>query len=144
MTTTVYTAGYGGRHFEDMVAWLDALDADLFDIRFSPRSRNPVWSGTELAKRLGDRYVHVLAFGNRNYKGGPVDLMDYEAGKRQVLNWPRPVILLCVCTDPTHCHRTTVAARLREDGCTVEELDGHSIPDQRDCLQQLTIWSEND
>ena len=63
------------------------------------------------------------AFGNRNYKGGPVEIVDYQAGKSLVAAHPRPVILLCVCRDPATCHRADVARRLAGEGFQVRELD---------------------
>lgn len=51
------------------------------------------------------------ALGNRNYKGGPVEIVDLEAGLAQVaaLLVHQPVILLCVCAEVQHCHRRLAA-----------------------------------
>jgi uncharacterized protein (DUF488 family) len=123
MTQTVYTAGYSGRSLAALRQLAETLDATIFDVRFSPRSRHPQFSGPRLAEVLGERYVHVPAFGNRNYKGGPVEIVDYEAGRALVAAHPRPVILLCVCRDPATCHRTVIARRLAGQGFLVRELD---------------------
>jgi len=56
---TLYTLGYTGWAVDDVVAALDRLNAVLVDVRISPRSRNPAYSGKRLRERLGDRYVHV-------------------------------------------------------------------------------------
>jgi hypothetical protein len=51
------------------------------------------------------------ALGNRNYKGGPVEIVDLEAGLAQVADRlvSQPVILLCVCAEVERCHRRLVA-----------------------------------
>jgi uncharacterized protein (DUF488 family) len=89
----------------------EQVDALVVDIRFSPRSRIAHWSGGRLAKLPGNRYYHLPALGNRNYKGGPVDIVDLEGGMAQVaaLLARQPVILLCVCSDLHRCHRLLVA-----------------------------------
>jgi len=123
MTQKVYTMGYGGQKLPLVQKAVAELGAVIFDIRYSPRSRNPTWNGANLRRVLGARYRHVKAFGNRNYKGGPVEIVDYEAGKKAVEQCGRPVILMCVCRDYQRCHRRNIAEQLRADGFEVEELD---------------------
>jgi hypothetical protein len=64
-----------------------------------------------LQKVLGERYRHLPALGNRNYKGGSTDIVDLEEGVAQVgeLSSQQPVILLCVCAKLQRCHRLAVA-----------------------------------
>jgi len=123
MTQIVYTMGYAGKSLAEIRRLAEELDATLCDVRFSPRSRNPQFSGQRLAEALGERYVHLAAFGNRNYKGGPVDIVDYAAGKALLAAHPRPVILLCVCREAVRCHRTAIARQLAQEGFAVQELD---------------------
>lgn len=116
---SLYTFGYSGKQPDALLALTEQLDAIPYgirsvivaDIRFSPRSRIPQWNGGRLAKLLGDRYHHLPALGNRNYKGGPVEIVDLEAGVAQVADLlvHQPVILLCVCADIQHCHRRLAA-----------------------------------
>ena len=108
----VYTMGYSGRKLDDVQRIVQELEAVLFDIRFSPRSRSPVWNGANLRRVLGARYQHIKAHGNRNYKGGAISVVDYEAGKAAIARSGRPEILMCVCRDCATCHRRTVADRL--------------------------------
>ncbi len=122
MTNTIYTYGYGGKHPEELEKLVAELNATLFDVRFSPRSRNPAWSGKRLRERFNDRYQHVKAFGNANYKGGPILIVDYEVGKALIEQSDRPVILICVCKDSVICHRTYIAKLLTVEGFAVEEL----------------------
>ena len=68
----LYTFGYGGRRPDQLRTLAVRLDGVLVDIRFSPRSRIPDWSAGRLRKVLGERYRHLPALGNRNYKGGPI------------------------------------------------------------------------
>jgi uncharacterized protein (DUF488 family) len=122
---TVYCIGYSGRQSGELLDLADRVEAVVVDIRFSPASRIPAWSRKRLSELLGGRYVHVRELGNKNYRsGGPIALVDYEAGRRQVerLLQELPVLLLCVCADPTECHRTFVADLLRRDGFEVREL----------------------
>lgn len=123
MTQQIYTLGYSGRSPAEIKQLVDNLDAVLLDIRFSPRSRIPHWAGKNLRALLGEtRYQHLKALGNRNYKGGPIALVDYEAGQAAITQAKRPVILMCVCHDYHTCHRAVVAERLRAAGFQVTEL----------------------
>ena len=72
----IYTIGYTGIPFAQLQAFLDAHQAFLVDIRYSPRSRNPVYNQKALQAALSGRYVHVGELGNRNYKGGPIAIVD--------------------------------------------------------------------
>ncbi|HUW09179.1 MAG TPA: DUF488 domain-containing protein [Anaerolineae bacterium] len=124
MTRRVYTIGYAGRDPYELADLAVSLDAVIFDIRYSPLSRNSRWNLNTLKAICGYRYQHIPALGNRNYKSGPIALVDYDAGRRQILASSNPVILLCACKNPATCHRTLIAQRLREDGFSVEEWQG--------------------
>lgn len=129
MTTTVYTIGYSGRKPEELKQIAKDLNATLLDIRFSPRSRLPQWAGSNVKSLVDGDYQHIKALGNANYKGdGPVEIVDYAAGRAAIRANQRPVILMCACGDPTHCHRTVVANMLREEGFTVTELNAAKPP----------------
>lgn len=128
MTTTVYTLGYTGRKPHDIKALVTALDATLIDIRFSPLSRCAYWTKQAFVTLLGDRYQHLKALGNANYKSdGPVHLVDFAAGEAHIAASPRPVVLMCGCKDAHTCHRTHVAQLLRNHGYTVEEVGAHTL-----------------
>ena len=122
MTQRVYTLGYSGRKPAEILQIAEELDATVFDVRFSPRSRVPHWSRKRLTEFLGDRYRHVRALGNRNYRGGPIELEDFPAGLELIQDSERPVILMCACKDPAICHRSTIADMLRGVGLEVAEL----------------------
>jgi hypothetical protein len=112
---TIYTFGYTGSTPGDLTAFAGTLGAKIVDVRLSPRSRVPHWVGAALGKKHADDYVHVPAFGNRNYNnGGPIELADPTAGVELVsqILAARPVILLCACAEPALCHRSLVALHL--------------------------------
>ena len=112
---TIYTLGYSGWTVDDVAALLERLDAVAVDVRMSPRSRNPAYSGKRLSERLGDRYRHVRGFGNTNYRGGEIVLHDWAGGLQEtlaILSAGRSVVLMCACADVEVCHRKVVAKRL--------------------------------
>ena len=115
---TIYTLGYSGWKIEDVEAVLIRLDAILVDVRMVPRSRAPTWNSGVLARRLGDRYVWLKQFGNRNYKGNfdQIEIADFPAGEQSLreLTGAGPaagkgIILFCGCSDANICHRKVLA-----------------------------------
>ena len=114
----LYTIGYTGTKIDDLVAFVHSTNAILCDIRFSPTSRNPVYTKKQLQARFDERYFHLGSLGNRNYRGGPIDIVDYAKGMRTIegllVHWPAAVIL-CVCADVTTCHRKGVGEKLSQD-----------------------------
>ncbi len=112
---TIYTLGYSGWTVDEIAACLERLDAVAVDVRMSPRSRNPAYSGKRLRESLGDRYRHIRGFGNINYRGGEIVLHDWAGGLEEVLailSTGRSVVLMCACADLNVCHRKVVAERL--------------------------------
>ena len=119
-----YTTGYTGKRVEQLPVLLDYYDAILADIRFAPVSRHLQWTKNYLALMLKDRYRHLPALGNRNYKthGGPIQIHNLEVGIRLIQSWERNVILLCACENLENCHRRIIKIALETRGCEVEEL----------------------
>jgi uncharacterized protein (DUF488 family) len=114
----LYTLGYSGWKLDALTREVEQYDAVLFDIRFSPASWQPQWSRSQLQKAFPGRYVHVTEFGNRNYRGGPMAIVNYKAGKELAAYYLREVgsvILMCVCEGLAACHRLPVSRRLEED-----------------------------
>ena len=122
MTRQVYTLGYPVRKLDEIVAMVEDKQAILFAIRFSPRSRNPVWNEGNLRQAFGARYKHIRALGNANYRGNSVRIQDFDAGLRAIAQSGRAVILMCACKEHEHCHRSVIAERLSELGFSVTEL----------------------
>ena len=118
-----YTTGYTGKRVEQLPALLDFYDAVLVDIRFAPRSRHLQWTRNYLALMLKDRYRHVPALGNRNYKThDSIQIHNLEIGIRLIQSWESNVILMCACERLENCHRRVVKAELERRGHEVEEL----------------------
>lgn len=122
-TACVYTWGYSSRPVADLVNFMRDLDAVVVDVRLKPWSQDGRWVGAQVHQTLGEQavlgalpanrllYHHVPAYGNSNYKGGPIKLADPERGRRQVVGIlaHRSIILLCVCASWATCHRRVVA-----------------------------------
>lgn len=123
MPTTIYTLGYAQWEIAEVEAQVNALDAVLVDVRRSPNTTKPGFSRSDLQKRLDDRYVHIPAFGNVNYKEGPIEIAAPDQGLQNIQALDRPPILMCGCRHPDRCHRSVVAQRIADElGGTVKHL----------------------
>lgn len=120
----IYLWGYQGRSVSDLHDLARDRDAYVVDIRFSPFTKQAGWGKAELSDALGWRYQWCRELGNRNYKGGEIEISDLKSGMERVsrLAAERPVILFCACGKPEHCHRTVVSLAFRAAGYEVEEL----------------------
>jgi uncharacterized protein (DUF488 family) len=118
----IYTIGYSGWKIEDVETVLERLDAILVDVRMVPRTRwTPLWNGSVLHDRLGDRYIWLREFGNKNYKGTfeQIEIADFTTGQKRLhelsglsFEGAKNVILMCGCRDVNVCHRKVLAERL--------------------------------
>jgi uncharacterized protein (DUF488 family) len=118
-----YTTGYTGKAVEQLPSLLDFYDAVLADIRFAPVSRHLQWTKNYLALMLKERYRHVAALGNRNYKTpGAIQIHNLEIGIRLIRSWEKNVILLCACENLENCHRRIVKNELEKHGQEVAEI----------------------
>jgi hypothetical protein len=112
--------GYQGQSLATLVAWAEAHDGIVIDVRLKPWSQQAEWQRANLNMRLGPRYLWIEAWGNLRYKAGPpVALKDWEAGLK--LFWSRTsgatcAVILCGCRDELACHRAVVLTRLVETG----------------------------
>jgi hypothetical protein len=110
---------------ENLHAEAERLHAYVIDVRVQPYSKQPEWLRQHLEAKL-PRYKWVRDFGNENYRGGPIKLVNYDAGRRKIAplvaeGWS--LILLCMCWNVDECHRAVVAERLAQDeGWRVEHL----------------------
>lgn len=115
----LYHFGYSGQDVHALKAWLEAHDGRLIDIRMKPSARDPRWRQAYLAKHLGPHYRHVPALGNVNFRGGPIELADPEAGLAALRAWlqdGQTLVVMCICRDYQVCHRRTVAEVLEAAG----------------------------
>lgn len=109
---SIYTLGYTGLKPDKIDKWLQLNNAVIADIRMSPRSRVPMWEKDALIKQLGERYVHIPALGNVNYKnGGVITLADPAMGLKliEVMIDANNVVLMCACKHVATCHRSYAA-----------------------------------
>jgi len=114
----IYTMGYLGWTLDDMEATAVRLDAVFVDVRMQPRSRIGCYNSGVLHQRFGERYQWVRELGNVNYKGGPIQFLNLEAGAakvRALLDTGKPVILLCGCPKLDECHRKILADTFAAD-----------------------------
>ena len=111
----IYTLGYTGITLAQLQALLDAHQAILVNIRYRPSSRNPSFRQHALQGRLGSRYVHVGALGNRNYQGGPIAIVDLDAGIATVGSFPDQRPSHCCASAPTSTGVTARAWPKRSD-----------------------------
>jgi uncharacterized protein (DUF488 family) len=132
----IHTIGYEGAAIEDLIATLTRAGITrLLDIRESPYSKRDEFSTDELRGALaeyGIAYTHIRALGNPP-AGREAARAGHAAAFREIftahLNGPEgrggldqarrlaaaePVCLLCLEKSHMHCHRSLVAARLRE------------------------------
>jgi uncharacterized protein (DUF488 family) len=120
MTTglgTLIDFGYGSlRSVEDLARLLGAIQADLLvDVRFSRRSRNPLFSGDAAgatARAAGvASYVAEPRLGNPSYRTAGTQGIADAGGLETVLaalREGRNVALMCACAELSACHRRTV------------------------------------
>jgi uncharacterized protein (DUF488 family) len=112
--TRILTLGYSGWKPADIRATVESHNAVLWDIRYSPKSRHPQWQRQAFASLLDSAYVLVPALGNRNYKGGAIELaapaQALDLARRTLAQ--RPIILMCGCRNHWECHRLDAAEYL--------------------------------
>ncbi len=116
VVATVHHVGYTEPGARERV---DALLADphaiLIDTRYRSYSKLPGWNMQELQARYQGQYKPLGSLlGNRNYKGGPIDILDLSQGigeLEKVIQAGFTPILLCKCRSKT-CHRFTILEAL--------------------------------
>ena len=137
----LYSLGYQGGDVQRAEQMVLASTAILIDVRFSPHSPNPDFSGAAFARRLGHGYLHLQSLGNVNYKsGGAIQLLDEPAGVREVLRIARSglaPILMCACRNYDACHRKVVAEKIAAamGGVPIIELASPTRPDSQATFQ---------
>jgi len=128
---TLYTYGYVGGGLPPLQK-IAAAGIVIVDIRASPTSYSPGYRKAALREMLRDRYTHLPALGNVNYRnGGPIQLRHEESGLADLcaLLALGPICILCGCQHWHNCHRERVArlAAERLPGLQVVHLDPDSI-----------------
>ena len=123
----IYTTGYTDKNISHLPNLLENLDAVLVDIRFSPNSRQVVWTKDYLSLLLKKRYQHIPQLGNRTFKEGKIQIQNLELGIRLLSSLEYNAILLCACKNLRECHRFVVMNELLKRGFEVTEIESWQI-----------------
>lgn len=121
----VFSFGYHGWRLASVAPQLMALGVTVVDTRFKPYSRTPEWNKSKLEVALPGAYQWFGDdLGNRNYKGGPIDIINLASGLRRIeqLLEDGDVVVMCMCPAEAECHRLQVLEPLRGRGYRVEAL----------------------
>jgi uncharacterized protein (DUF488 family) len=121
--TKFYTTGYAGNDINDLKPMLDALDAVLVDVRFSPTSEIMRWRQIYLKALLREKYLHVPQLGNPAFREGKVQIQNLDLGIKILVSFNSNAVLMCGCQDVKECHRLVIAEELRRKGFDAEELE---------------------
>lgn len=128
MKGKLYTLGYNGWNPKVMLQRILGIGESVmvYDVRFSPSSRNPEFSGKQLAAVLGLRYIHAKGLGNVDYKTDNIRLANPEPWYRDIeahIGKSGAAVLLCACANLAVCHRLVIAQELeRRLGIKVEHI----------------------
>ena len=132
----LYTIGYEGATVASFLAALRATDVQLVvDVRALASSRRPGFAKTALAANLasiGVEYLHLRGLGtpadgraaaragrHDEMKQIFLEHMTEDVAQEElerlagIIRGGRPVCLLCLEADPSHCHRSYVVDALR-------------------------------
>jgi uncharacterized protein (DUF488 family) len=126
--------GFGYANLRDAAGLRDLLEDDVdvvVDVRINRFSRIPAFStGTQATvEAAGYRYRWLRGLGNAGHRdGGPMRLADPAEIEMVLaeLRTGRNVAVMCVCADPSTCHRRLVI-----------ELASRTIPGLR--VQELLV-----
>jgi hypothetical protein len=86
-TPTLYSVGYSAPGWTPVLLAQATQEwkADVIDIRLVPHSPKPGWNQEELREVLGRFYLHIPAFGNKNYKTrGNIEIADMQTGLQRL------------------------------------------------------------
>ncbi|HRH44574.1 MAG TPA: DUF488 domain-containing protein [Pyrinomonadaceae bacterium] len=119
----IYTTGYTGKDINDLKPMLDALDAVLADVRFTPYSKVLHWQQVYLKILLKRKYLHIPNLGNRTYKEEKITIQNLKLGIETVLSLDTNMVLMCACEKPENCHRRVIIEELQRRNIETIELE---------------------
>lgn len=143
---TLYTIGYEGTDIDRLIATLKAVGVTLLaDVRAVAASRKKGFSKNGLREKLageGIEYVHLVELGDpkpgrdaaragkigefRQIYSAHLETAGSIAALKvlQDISVTNSVCLLCFERNPSDCHRTIVASRLKTRGFNIFDLYG--------------------
>jgi uncharacterized protein (DUF488 family) len=127
---------------QQVVTAVRRVNGLLVDIRYAPGSKRPGFNAEDFRREMGRDYVWMRYLGNKNFRGGDIELVDFEKGVKMIdtlLEDGRPVVLMCACGRPDHCHRKVVGQLLQNIGFDVAELAYEPDPPK----PQAPAWSQD-
>jgi len=122
-----YTTGYAGKDINDLKSLVNALDAVLVDVRFSPTGELMRWRQIYLKTLLREKYHHVAQLGNRSFRERRNQIHNLDLGIKILVSFNENAVLMCECADSKECHRLLIAEELRRKGFEVEELENWKL-----------------
>ncbi|MDQ3711274.1 MAG: DUF488 domain-containing protein [Acidobacteriota bacterium] len=122
-----YTTGYAGKDINDLKPLVNALDAVLIDLRFSPTSETMRWRQVYLKTLLREKYHHVTQLGSRAFRERGNQIQNLDLGIKILVSFNENAVLMCECADPKVCHRLLIAEELRHKGFEAEELENWKL-----------------
>jgi uncharacterized protein (DUF488 family) len=142
----IFTIGYEGVTVPEFVGALKKAGVErVIDVRALPLSRRPGFSKTPLKGALGEAgidYVHLKALGTPSEgrtaarAGRHADMARIYAGQLQLpeamvqaaqmleLAAEKPTALLCMESEPAHCHRTLLLNAVAPEAAVVDLFPG--------------------
>ncbi len=124
-----YATGFSGKDINDLKPLLNALDAVLVDVRFSPTSEIMRWRQIYLKALLREKYHHLPHLGSRAFREGKAKIQNLDLGIKILISFNVNAVLMCECGDPKKCHRLLIAQELWNKGFEAEELKNWKLID---------------
>ena len=118
-----YTTGYADKDINDLKPMLNALDAVLVDVRFSPTSEIMFWRQVYLKTLLREKYHHVPQLGNRAFREGKAQIQNLDLGIKILVSFNSNAVLMCRCEVVKECHRLVIAEKLGQKGFETGEIE---------------------
>ncbi len=124
-----YATGFSGKDINDLKPRLNALDAVLVDVRFTPTCEIMHWRQIYLKTLLREKYHHLPHLGIRAFREGKAKIQNLDLGMKILTSFNVNAVLMCECGDPKKCHRLLIAQELWNKGFEAQELKNWKLID---------------
>ena len=122
-----FTTSFTDKDINDLKPMLDALDAILVDVRFSPTSELMRWRQIYLKTLLREKYHHLPQLGNRAFREGRISIQNLNLGIKILFSFNANAVLTCGCADLKTCHRHIIAEEIRRRNFEGEEIENWKL-----------------